>query len=115
LALVILSALGALAVVVLVVGLGILGLEAFASLPNAQHPAPGSRGRPTAPVATGDPTCAAAQRCCTLGEGDADECAGYVTPPLDLDGCRAAIGSYGDAIQQSGGDASPCSPTYAGP
>jgi hypothetical protein len=105
--LVALSVLGVVVVlggIALVVGLGVLGFAAFASLPNAQHPA--------ASVGGGiDPTCAAAARCCTLGGGDASECADYASS-TDLDDCRAAIGSYGDAIAQSGGDASACSPYY---
>ncbi len=105
-----LGSLIAIAIVVLVLGLGVLGWEAFTSLPNAEHPAAASQ--PPSQSEDGEPTCEAAERCCTLGEGPEDECARYLEVPLDVAACRAAIGSYGDAITQGGGDASPCATSY---
>ena len=99
-----LTVLGIVGAIALVLILGLLGFEAFMTLPNAQHPAAGSI------TAGGDPTCAAAERCCSLAGGD--DCESYTTYPLDPEGCRAAIGSYGDTIAQSGGNAAPCSPSY---
>ncbi len=113
LALVALVALGGVATLALVAVLGVMGLSWFASLPNARHPAPGFGVQPAALAP--DPTCAAAARCCALGGGDSSECTSYLSEPLDLDRCRQAIGSYGDAITAEGEDATPCSPTYAGP
>ncbi len=99
-----LTVIGVVGAIALVLILGLLGIEAFMSLPNAQHPAGGS-------ITTGDdPTCAAAERCCSLAGGS--DCASYTTYPLDPAGCRAAIGSFGDTITQSGGNAAPCSPSY---
>jgi len=107
---IVLAVLAVIGAIVLVLGLGFWGLETFWSLPNAQHPAPGAQ---TITPLGRDATCTAAARCCELADGS--DCDSYLSYPLDLDSCRVAIGSFGDSIAQSGGDASACSPAYAGP
>ncbi|MFO0682723.1 MAG: serine/threonine-protein kinase [Sandaracinus sp.] len=107
LALLALGLLAVLAVVAVIVAIGVWGLEAFASLPNAEHPAAGIVD------AVSMQTCEAAARCCVAAGGSS--CDAYRAPPLDVASCRRGIGSFGDTLLSRGEDAQLCSPTYSGP